>query len=115
MNKKIVDAINTGFQVVIGVTLGILLGMTIDFIMPTPNEDDSIWSIIFLLLLQLFISGIVVWVVLLTFPIFHNAGRKGVIGYLLFTVTLFLTQSDISKRVYILKYILYNWVHDGNK
>ena len=93
-------------QILLGAFIGIIIGMLIDWLMPTPHVDESYLKLISLIILQLLISGIVVWVVLIIankYKTFDSTTREGITGWIVFTTTIFISQTSLIERISILK------------
>ena len=97
------ESVQVFFQIILGSFIGITLGMLLDLLLiPDVKENENIWKTVGLLTIQVILSGFIVWVVLYIasyYQLFAYHERAGIIGYLILTTCLFISQTNLTARI----------------
>ena len=92
-------------ETLVGAVLGIILGFIVDLLFSSPNTDESITRLIFMIFLQVIVDATVIFLVMMTmekFKMFNQDELEGMVGYLIFTVLFFMVQTGLLKRMRML-------------
>ena len=96
------ESVQVFFQIILGSFIGITIGMLLDLLIPDVKENENIWKTVGLLTIQVILSGFIVWVVLYIasyYQLFAYHERAGIIGYLILTTCLFISQTNLTARI----------------
>ena len=92
-------------ETLIGAILGIVLGFIVDLLFSSPNTDESVSRLIFMILLQVIVDATIIFLVMMAmekFKMFNQDELEGMVGYLIFTVLFFMVQTGLLMRMRML-------------
>lgn len=82
-------------------TLGFALGLIVDVIFHNPNSEEPFWKTIFLLIMQLFAIGLIIYIVTYYYEIIFARNPDKYSGITMFIFIFLITQFQIYYRVEI--------------
>ena len=92
-------------ETLVGALLGIILGFIVDMIFTSPNNDESVTKLVFMITIQVVVDATIIFIVMMgmeKFKMFDQDRIEGMVGYLIFTVLFFMIQTGLLMRMRLL-------------